>query len=356
MHCNNNPIVSHNLTNLLNLQILEVSSNQTLSLDLSGLSSLKYLSCVNNSMNNLTLTGCTSLEKLLCYNNQLINLNFSNLTNLQYLDCDNNQISNLDLNNLINLSILRCNYNLITNINLENCTSLTGIGLFGNLLSELDVSDCHDLQQLICSGNNLIKLNIKNGSVIDNSVFLNYSNNPNLSYICVDENEISIINSQNSDYNLTNCQVNSYCSFTPGGIFYTVQGNSKFDSNNNGCDVSDLNYSNLNFSITDGTYSGSLISNSSGNYYIPVQSGNHTITPSLENPSYFNISPTSFTIDFPTQASPFTQDFCVTANGVHRDIEIVLVPTVPARPGFDASYKLIYRLTICLQRSFIRTT
>ncbi len=343
LHCNNNPIVSHNLTNLLNLQILEVSSNQTLSLDLSGLSSLKYLSCVNNSMNNLTLTGCTSLEKLLCYNNQLINLNFSNLTNLQYLDCDNNQISNLDLNNLINLSILRCNYNLITNINIENCTSLTGIGLFGNLLSELDVSDCHDLQQLICSGNNLIKLNIKNGSVIDNSVFLNYSNNPNLSYICVDENEISIINSQNSDYNLTNCQVNSYCSFTPGGIFYTVQGNSKFDSNNNGCDVSDLNYSNLNFSITDGTYSGSLISNSSGNYYIPVQSGNHTITPSLENPSYFNISPTSFTVDFPTQASPFTQDFCVTANGVHRDIEIVLVPTVPARPGFDASYKLIYR-------------
>ena len=343
LRCNNNPIVNHNLTNLLNLQILEVSSNQTSSLDLSGLSSLKYLSCVNNSMNNLTLTGCISLEKLLCYNNQLINLNFSNLSNLKYLDCDNNQISNLDLNNLINLSFLRCNNNLITNINLENCTSLTAIGLLSNLLSELDVSDCHDLQQLTCSGNNLIKLNIKNGSVIDSSVFLNYSNNPNLSYICADENEINIINSQNSDYNLTNCQVNSYCSFTPGGVFYNIHGNNKFDYNNNGCDSNDMIYPNFKCSINDGTNTGSFIANNSGTYNIPVQTGIHTVTPILENPTYYNITPNTFNVSFPTATSPFNQDFCITANGNHNDLEVVLLPINQARPGFDAHYKLIYK-------------
>jgi hypothetical protein len=48
-------------------------------------------------------------------------------------------------------------------------------------------------------------------------------------------------------------------------------------------------------------------------------------------------------VDFPTQTSPFMQDFCVTANDVKSDLEVVVIPTTPARPGFDATYKLIYR-------------
>ncbi|WP_130736956.1 T9SS type A sorting domain-containing protein, partial [Flavobacterium sp. J27] len=71
--------------------------------------------------------------------------------------------------------------------------------------------------------------------------------------------------------------------------------------------------------------------------------GSHTITPILENPDYFNISPTSFTVGFPTQTSPFTQDFCVTANGLHSDVEVVILPILPARPGFDALYKIVFK-------------
>ena len=115
------------------------------------------------------------------------------------------------------------------------------------------------------------------------------------------------------------------------------------DYDNNGCDFSDIEYSNLKFNITDGMNTGIFIANSTGNYYIPVQAGNHTITPVLENPSYFNISPTSFVANFPTDASPFAQDFCVTANGVKSDVEVVILSTVPARPGFDATYKILYR-------------
>jgi Leucine-rich repeat (LRR) protein len=343
LRCNSNPIANHNLTNLLNLQKLEISSNQISSLNLNGLSNLKYLSCTYNPLNSLTLTGCISLEKLQCYNNQLINLSFSNLTNLQYLDCDYNQLTNLDLNNLTNLSFLRCNNNLISNISLENCTSLTIIGIGSNLLSELDVSDCHNLQQLGCFANNLISLNIKNGSIIDNTAFLNYSINPNLRYICADENEISIISSQNSDYNLTNCQVNSYCSFIPGGIFYAIQGNNKYDNENNGCDINDILISNCKYSITDGTATGGIIANNSGNYSIPVQAGTHTITPVLENPNYFNVSPTNVVVNFPTQISPFTQNFCFTSNGIKHDVEVSIIPTNSARPGFDANYKIIYK-------------
>ena len=344
LYCDSsNPIANHNLTNLLNLQKLQISSNQISSLNLNGLSNLKYLACTYSTLNNLTLNGCLSLEKILCYNNQLINLNLSNLTNLKYLDCDYNQLTNLNLNNLTNLSFLRCNNNLISNINLENCYALTAIGIGSNLLSALDVSDCHNLQSLGCFANNLISLNIKNGSIIDNSVFLNYSINPNLAYICADENEISIINSQNSDYNLSNCHVNSYCTFTPGGQFYSIQGSNKFDNENDGCDTNDNFFSNFKYSINNGTSAGSIVSNNSGLYFIPVQAGSHTITPVFENPSYYNVYPTNVIVNFPAQTSPVTQNFCITPNGIHYDVEVSIIPTNPARPGFDAKYKIIYK-------------
>ena len=68
-----------------------------------------------------------------------------------------------------------------------------------------------------------------------------------------------------------------------------------------------------------------------------------TMTPILENPTYFTISPTTVDVTFPAQASPFTKNFCVTANGIHPDLEVVLLPLNTARPGFDANYKIIYK-------------
>jgi len=129
----------------------------------------------------------------------------------------------------------------------------------------------------------------------------------------------------------------------PGGDYYSVDGVSKLDSNNDGCDVSDPVYSNLKLNITDGTEIGSFIANNTGLYNIPVQEGSHTITPQLENPTYFNISPTSFAVTFPTDTSPYSQDFCITPNGVHNDLEITILPITEARPGFDTDYKLVYK-------------
>ncbi|MBT2623349.1 T9SS type A sorting domain-containing protein [Chryseobacterium sp. ISL-6] len=86
-----------------------------------------------------------------------------------------------------------------------------------------------------------------------------------------------------------------------------------------------------------------MIANNSGNYSIPVQAGSHTITPVLENPTYFNISPISVTANFPAQASPLTQNFCMTANGTHNDLEVVIIPVTAAAPGFDTKYKIIYK-------------
>ena len=183
------------------------------------------------------------------------------------------------------------------------------------------------------------------GTVFQNpALSLNITNCPNLSFICVDEGEQPFIQARINQLGLQNqVQVNSYCTFVPGGTFYTIQGTTRLDGTNNGCDASDAIFPNLNFSISNGTTSGTLISNTSGAYSIPVQEGTQTITPVFENPSYFTISPTAATVTFPGAASPFTQNFCVTLNGVHNDVEVSIIPTNVARPCFDAQYRIIYK-------------
>ena len=330
------------IQNFTNLQTLNCSYNNLVELVIDNLVNLQNLICSNNQIISLDLSNNLLLLSVNCGLNQIVFLNVTGLTNLQQLICTSNQISDLELNGLINLQYLYCTTNLLTNLDLSNLLNLQVLYCSSNQLTHLNVEDSHNLIELICEYNELTNLNVKNGNV--NSWYnLVFGGNLNLQYICADESDISLIQGKINFYGYTNCHVNSYCSFTPGGTFYEISGNTKFDLNSNGCDVSDINYSNLRFNITNGTTNGSLISNQTGNYYIPVQAGNHTITPNLENPSYFNIFPTSFTVDFPTQTSPFTQDFCVTANGVKSDVEIVLLPITPARPGFDADYKLVYR-------------
>ncbi|MFY7811244.1 MAG: T9SS type A sorting domain-containing protein [Flavobacterium sp.] len=181
---------------------------------------------------------------------------------------------------------------------------------------------------------------IKNGT---NEIILDFSNNPNLQYICCDEGQLSAVQNTVNTLGYTNCNVNTYCSFTPGGTFYTIQGSNKFDSNNNGCDANDLALPNVKFNITNGTVNGSFISNNSGNYNIPVQAGTHTITPQLENPTYFTVTPASTQVIFPVTPSPFMQNYCIAPTGVHQDLEVVFAPINPARPGFDATYRLVYK-------------
>ena len=115
------------------------------------------------------------------------------------------------------------------------------------------------------------------------------------------------------------------------------------DTDLNGCSATDVDFANLKLNITDGVLMGSVISNETGNYTIPVSAGTHTVTPVLENPSYFTISPASFNVTFPTTASPFTQDFCIVPNGNHSDVEITLIPIDAPVPGFNVKYRLEYK-------------
>lgn len=270
--------------------------------------------------------------------------------NLRILFCYNNQLTNLDVSNLNYLLVIFGYNNSITTINAQNCFKLTQFDCSNNNLNILDLSGT-SIMSLVCGNNpNLSYINIKNGIVCTipkvaphqapPSLPFYFGSLPKLASVCCDLGEEEAV--QRSSISVST-SITTYCSFTSGGTFFTIQGNNKFDNDNNGCDALDIVTPNLKFTISDGVTIGSSISNSTGNYSIPVQAGTHTITPILENPTYFDVSPTTVSVTFPSQTSPFVQDYCITANGVHPDLEISLLPIRPAVPGFDAIYKIVYK-------------
>lgn len=359
LSCDSNQLTNLDITQNTNLQDLSCAFNQLTSLDFTQNTTLVYLDCNNNQLENLILPISTFLIDINCNNNQLENINITQCSSLQNFNCHNNNLTSIDISQTQALFILDCSFNQLTFLDLSNNPQLFTVFCNNNLITSIQMSINAYPNDLICNNNlieffdmnnarvsyldlsnnlNLVSINIKNGKYNDNVII---NNTPNLQYICIDEQDDIEFIFSNTD--LSNVIINSYCSFEPGGTFYTIQGNNKFDNNSNGCDDNDIQFPNLKFSISDGTNSGTCIANNSGNYQIPVQQGTHTITPVFENPSYFIVSPASATVSFPSATSPYTLDFCISPNGVKNDLEVTIIPLAIARPGFDAYYRIIYK-------------
>jgi len=284
--------------------LTDITSNYTTSVPVVTITNnaiLKNISLVDSEITNLTLTGSPLLETF---------------------DVEDNSLTNINLTGFPVLKTVKCSDNQLTSINLSS----------NPLVMYLD-----------CSHNNLQIINFKNGGTISFPYNFNIGNNAGFKYLCCDLQDITTAQNYLNMYGYSNVNVNSYCSFTPGGIFYTINGNTKFDSNNNGCDVLDSGKAFQNILVSTGTSNANFISNSTGIHFIPLTAGNHIITPVLENPTYFNVSPSTLSVNFPTQTSPLTQNFCLSANGTHNDLEVVIIPITAAAPGFNAKYKIIYK-------------
>ncbi|WP_445452318.1 DUF7619 domain-containing protein [Flavobacterium sp. 25HG05S-40] len=265
-------------------------------------------------------------------------LNIPSTFSLNILDCSYNQIETIAIN--FPIQNLVCHHNQITVLSIDYPQSIVVLNCSYNQLTDIDASGMTGgLQELYCDYNDLRRMNLKNGRL---TFGYRFNNNPNLEYICVDEFEITQIQNRLNQYGYVNCHINSYCSFSPGGAFYTINGNIKYDTDNDGCSPLDVNYPHLQLSFSNGTTTGHLIPDETGNYSYDVQQGMHSITPVLENPFYFSVSPETTTVAFPATTNPFTQDFCVSANGTHNDLEILLFSS-PAGPGFDVRYVAVYK-------------
>ncbi len=309
--------------------------------------SLQHAVSQYGTLNALSFNNFPQLKTLQLQNN-LKTLQLSDLPQLNTLNVSGNKFTNLAIANLPALENFTSNSNLLStayNITFSNLPALKMVDVSNNgyNLRKIDLSEAPQLEKLYFKSSTyntpatLDYINLKNGNpnmlVMDTGSFKN---------ICVDDdNERTQL--QSLQPNLANTIFTSYCTLAPAGSNYKVEGKANFDSNNNGCDVSDPKFSTLKFGINTGTISSTFTANQNGLFSIPLQAGTHTITPILENPAYFNVSPTNLTVNFPTQTSPVAQDFCIFTNGTHNDLEIMLIPVTDAAPGFDAQYKIVYK-------------
>ena len=362
--CENHDLTSADFTGLNLLRQLWISQNNIIELNISGLNSLQNLDCKFNEITSLIVNNLPNLYSLDCQYNQLTTLDISNNIGGELdlaLLCNNNQISSLNLANTINLSILECQFNNLQTLNVTNLNKLETLWCHNNQISSLDLTNLNQLSSINCQNNLITTLNfsnilsyvdikcknnlleslfVKNG--YSNSV-IDFSLNPSIQYICIDEQENAIFQNKLVQYGYSNCNINSYCSFVPGGTFFNISGNTKLDLNVNGCNSSDINFPNVKFGISSSNTTGTIISDSSGNYSIPLQAGMYTITPILENPSYYTITPPVLNVNLSNQTGSFLQNFCVSFTP-KPDLEVIILPFgPPARPGFETSYKIIYK-------------
>ncbi|MFT3795667.1 leucine-rich repeat domain-containing protein [Flavobacterium sp.] len=378
-----NNLTSFSFSGFPNLETLDCSNNPFASFEVSMLTNLKKLYCNNIGFSTLNVAPLTQLNELGCWGNNLTALNVAPLTQLTSLDITGNPITAMDWNSMQSMKHLTCfgtmlpsvdvsvmpniislwcgsqqmttltlnpllktlyiDSSPITAYNFNSLPLLEILSVGGSGITTLDVSGCPLLNDLaLISNHQLEYANIKNGRHMN---FLTISHNPNLTMLCVENYDTWLQGylagepQGNSEY----LQVNSYCSFTPGGVYNTISGQLVFDDENNGCDGNDPFFNNALLSLSDGSSTYTTSVNESG-YRFYRQTGNFTLTPNLENPQYFNVSPASATINFSqADGQVAMQNFCVTANGVHPDAEIMIVPLGTARPGFDSQYTLIYR-------------
>ena len=332
--------------NFLN-QYVKIDSNNDGEIQYSEALNIKQLNVSNGNILDLTgIEAFANLRSLDCSYNRLTSLNLSVLTQLEYLACVENQITTLNIDGLAELRQLYCYRNSLTSLDLSSSNNWDALGCGSNRITSLDLSTFTNYvpgnTELNLNDNRLTTLIVKNG-IIDNG-YMDLAGNPTLQFVCVDDSEIAYFQNKINDYGYTNCVVNSYCSFTPGGNYNTITGKVIFDSNSNGCDVSDLAQPLMKVKINDGTNAGSTFTNTAGDYKFYTQAGNFTVTPEIENPTFFNSNPANAVVNFPlANNSVSTNNFCLSANGNHPDLEIVVAPVVPARPGFEAVYKVVYK-------------
>lgn len=203
-----NQLVTLNVSKNVALITLACNSNKLTTLDVSALTALKDLSCSTNNLTDLNVENNLALTDLNCGYNKLAGINVSKNTALISFYAYTNKITSLDVSNNILLQNFMCNDNKLTEINVSKNTELVMFDCLDNQLTSLDISKNTKITELACENNKLTSLNLKNGGNTNlDLTFSNFSNNPDLKCIQVDDVAYSIatwsaIKDETAEFNL----------------------------------------------------------------------------------------------------------------------------------------------------------
>lgn len=364
LNANNCPLVNLNLQGLDSLSELDIQNNLLTTLELQNLPILEDVDCrFSNNLESIRLANLPEISRIDardCPN--LIQGEFENLPKLSALDMSDCPISTLNINatpllyvldinaadlaavtyNLPHLGRLTCGGSALTFLDLTAMPNLRELTCNDAQMTSLDLSQNFKLEDLVLSQNHqLEQVNIKNG-IQEEHLYIHDA--PSLIYICMDEEDVSLVQEEvNATNGLENVSYNTSCSFDPGGSNTQLQGQALFDFDNDGCDSTDIIYPYLRYDLEGVSISTSVYSNANGIYNSYIPEGTFTLTPQPEQPGYFNISPEIATINITSNNEVVLQDFCVTPAFEANDASITIIALSTARPGFDASYEIVYK-------------
>lgn len=210
-------------------------------------------------------------------------------------------------------------YNVATPISLEGFSTLHAIGgdmiiTYNSGLTSLD--DLNNIQQV--DGFITIRFNTNLQDCVALCVYVQTNSN-----YTINSNSASCAGSLNT------CTINE------------IQGVVQQSVDNIDCTGGSFPTENIQVTATDGINSYTTFTNSTGAYSIFVPEGNYTLSVMLPS-IYLDATPATATLNIVGSNNVDTVDFCLTYNTLIDDVAVTIIPLNEARPGFVASYDIIY--------------
>jgi hypothetical protein len=186
LFCDHNKLTKLNLNEINDLEIIECGDNLLTSLSFSENPKLIHLGCTKNLLSSIDVSQNPLLESFYCSKNQLTNIDVTQNPILRFFNCRHNLLTELDVTQNQNLLSTSFYHNFITQIDVSQNPILSDLTCNDNLITSLDVSHNPLISIIECFNNNIIELNLQNG-FNENFFIIHVYNNPNLSCIKVDD-------------------------------------------------------------------------------------------------------------------------------------------------------------------------
>jgi uncharacterized repeat protein (TIGR01451 family) len=388
VRCYNNQLTSLTLTNVPQMKDFMCHNNQLTTLSISNMPLLKWIQCQNNKLTNFSLNNVPALYEIFCDNNQLTSLPFLNSITLpslrsitfsgnrvprlivenhpilQQIICDTNPIDSLRLKNLPNLSWFRIEKTPLKSLKLDSLPKLRVL-YCGKSDSLRNVSlKLPALEQFFCDSSKIVSadlsqtkvtqcvvphnpllqyINLRNNTLGD--LFYtnyNFSDNQSLHFVCADDSEkVRIMDSVSRQLPGQGTIVSTVCNYIPSANS-TIRGTLRMDYDLNGCNNADSAMMNVKLNNSDGSLHTSTFTNNAGQYTFYTLANTDTVKVVFQNPSWFNVSPPQQVINIPNPGITAIANFCVSPVGNHPDVDISIIAITRARPGVDATYRIVY--------------
>lgn len=357
LDCSLNVLTSLDVSANPGLLTLICQGNMLTSLNLPqvpiGDDEFRNVNAAGNFLNTIDLKNAR-YEGLNLSANQLTAVDMSQTPQIYEFNLQNNQLISFAMPASLQINELYLDSNPLLSFSIPP-TGFETLSISDTQLEILDLGNLLDIAFMLSINDNpnLMWINLANGNFEGepgNSV-LGLDNNPSLQTVCIDDLGYTIDEGGNlievSEYiSVTSAvglgvNVTTYCNLNPPSGYNTVSGVVRYDIGSDGCSPTNPPAAFVRIDVTYSQGVASRYTNQAGEYSFFTQEESVALQPIVDAGLFVPFTPV--TVDFgPDGDQAETQDFCIAGQGAVNDLEVAIATIIPARPGFEAVYRLTY--------------